>query len=63
LRIARRTPRIGLAALIIEPLCNTMVDMSSGYIAIDLGAESGRVVVGVLEGGRLRLEEIHRFAH
>jgi rhamnulokinase len=37
--------------------------MSNGYIAIDLGAESGRVIVGVLEQGRLRLAELHRFAH
>jgi rhamnulokinase len=40
-----------------------MTRMSTGYIAIDLGAESGRVIVGVLERGRLRLEEVHRFAH
>jgi rhamnulokinase len=31
------------------------------YIACDLGAESGRVILGTLEGGRLALEEIHRF--
>jgi rhamnulokinase len=31
------------------------------YIACDLGAESGRVMLGRLEGGRLLLEEIHRF--
>jgi rhamnulokinase len=31
------------------------------YIACDLGAESGRVMLGRLETGRLRLEEIHRF--
>ncbi len=31
------------------------------YLAIDLGAESGRGVVGALEGGRIRLEEVHRF--
>jgi rhamnulokinase len=37
--------------------------MTSGYIAIDLGAESGRVIVGVLDGERLRLEEVHRFLH
>jgi rhamnulokinase len=37
--------------------------MASGYIAIDLGAESGRVIVGVLDAGRLRVEEIHRFVH
>jgi rhamnulokinase len=31
------------------------------YIACDLGAESGRVMLGTLEGQRLTLEEIHRF--
>lgn len=31
------------------------------YIACDLGAESGRVMLGTLGGGRLSLEEIHRF--
>jgi rhamnulokinase len=40
-----------------------MAGMSNGYIAIDLGAESGRVIVGALDDGRLRLEEVHRFAH
>src|SRR5438874_12406360 len=40
-----------------------MSGMSAGYIAIDLGAESGRVIVGVLENDRLRLEEVHRFLH
>ena len=29
------------------------------YIAIDLGAESGRVMLGSLESGLLKLEEIH----
>ena len=33
------------------------------YIACDLGAESGRVILGRLAAGRLRLEEIHRFAN
>ncbi len=37
--------------------------MARAYIAIDLGAESGRVIVGVLVDGRLRLEEVHRFTH
>src|SRR5688572_26524655 len=55
--------RIGPTALISKLPCNTMVGMSNGYIAIDLGAESGRVVVGVLDAERLRLEEVHRFAH
>jgi rhamnulokinase len=31
------------------------------YIAIDLGAESGRVMLGILTDGRLTLEEVHRF--
>jgi len=35
----------------------------SSYLAFDLGAESGRAVIGHLEGGRLRLEEVHRFAN
>jgi rhamnulokinase len=29
--------------------------------AVDLGAESGRVVVGTFDGGRLALEDAHRF--
>jgi rhamnulokinase len=31
------------------------------YLAFDLGAESGRAILGTLEEGRLALEEIHRF--
>jgi rhamnulokinase len=31
------------------------------FLAFDLGAESGRAVVGHFEDNRLRLEEIHRF--
>jgi rhamnulokinase len=33
------------------------------YIACDLGAESGRVMLGRLADGRLQVEEIHRFAN
>jgi len=33
----------------------------SNYLAVDLGAESGRVILGKLESGRLALEELHRF--
>src|SRR6266567_2698790 len=33
------------------------------YLAIDLGAESGRVVAGLFDGTRLRLEDIHRFSN
>jgi len=31
------------------------------YAAVDLGAESGRVVKGILKDGKLHLEEINRF--
>ena len=31
------------------------------YLAFDLGAESGRAMLGTLDGGRLVLEELHRF--
>ncbi len=37
-----------------EPTC---------YLAIDLGAESGRVILGSLQDGKLSLPEIHRFAN
>jgi rhamnulokinase len=37
--------------------------MSSSYLAFDLGAESGRAVIGRLDGGRLTIREIHRFAN
>lgn len=39
-----------------------MVEKSS-YIAVDLGAESGRVMLGTVSGGRLELEEMHRFGN
>ncbi|MDX2225783.1 MAG: rhamnulokinase family protein [Verrucomicrobiae bacterium] len=35
--------------------------MSKHYLAIDLGAESGRIMLGTLTEGALSLEEIHRF--
>src|SRR4051794_27040754 len=34
---------------------------SQCYLGIDLGAESGRVMAGLWDGQRIRLEEIHRF--
>jgi len=34
---------------------------SRHYLAIDLGASSGRVLLGTLEEGRVQMEEVHRF--
>ena len=34
---------------------------SESYLAIDLGAESGRAILGTLERDRLSLTELHRF--
>ena len=31
------------------------------YLGIDLGAESGRIMAGLWDGKRIRLEELHRF--
>jgi rhamnulokinase len=36
---------------------------ASTYAAVDIGAESGRVLVGRLREGRVELEEVHRFAN
>lgn len=33
----------------------------SSYLAIDLGAESGRAILGSIQHNRLNLEEVHRF--
>lgn len=35
--------------------------MPTHYLACDLGADSGRVILGSLEAGRIALTEIHRF--
>lgn len=35
--------------------------MAQHYIACDLGASSGRVMLGTLDDGKISLEEIHRF--
>jgi rhamnulokinase len=33
------------------------------FLAVDLGAESGRVIAGLFDGRQVRLEELHRFAN
>ncbi len=37
--------------------------MASVHLAVDLGASSGRVIAGVLEGDRLSLDPVHRFGN
>jgi hypothetical protein len=40
------------------PPCEAFMN---SYVTVDLGATSGRVVVGRLERGRLEMNEVHRF--
>lgn len=35
--------------------------MASSYAAVDLGAESGRVILGTLEKNSIQIQEVHRF--
>ncbi len=35
--------------------------MGNYYLAIDIGASSGRHILGYLEDGKLKMEEVHRF--
>ena len=40
-----------------------MMTTTRNYLAVDLGAESGRTIVGTLDDDRLSLTETHRFAN
>ena len=35
--------------------------MAKHYLAVDLGASSGRTIVGTLDNGKLTLKEMNRF--
>jgi len=37
--------------------------MATYYVACDFGAESGRVILGEMEQGKLQMNEVHRFAN
>ncbi len=37
--------------------------MNRHYLALDLGAESGRAILAHLDGGRVQLTELHRFGN
>lgn len=40
-----------------------MADSNTVYLAVDLGASSGRVLAGIFDGQLLRLQEVFRFAN
>jgi rhamnulokinase len=44
-------------------LTNSMMTTAHNYLAIDLGAESGRTIVGTLKDARLTLTETQRFTN
>ena len=35
--------------------------MATHYLACDIGADSGRVMLGTLDNGKIAVEELHRF--
>ncbi len=37
--------------------------MATHYLACDLGADSGRLMLGTLDGGKIAVEELHRFSN
>ncbi len=37
--------------------------MNGNYLALDLGAESGRAILARLANGKVKLAELHRFAN
>ena len=39
------------------------MSQNTAYLAFDYGASSGRLMLAVYDGERLKLEEIHRFAN
>src|SRR5581483_2408027 len=49
------------AARAWPPAGTESTSVLSVHLAVDLGAESGRVLAGRIEGDRLVLDEVHRF--
>ena len=35
--------------------------MATYYLAVDIGASSGRLILGHMENGKMELEEVYRF--
>ena len=69
IRAVHRASRRDLRALVAiegvarsnDPPALETPPMTAVHLAVDLGAESGRVIAGRVEGGRVTLEELHRF--
>ena len=40
-----------------------MMTVSHNYLALDLGAESGRAIIGMINEGKLSLNEVYRFGN
>lgn len=40
-----------------------MPDVGQPYLAFDLGAESGRALLGQMRSGVITIEEVHRFSN
>ena len=49
--------------LLREAVAASAAATAKNFAAIDLGAESGRVVVGCFDGRQLILDEVHRFSN
>src|SRR5450759_4167644 len=58
-----RAPTLRRASIDASRRCSALTDSPLRLVAIDLGAESGRVVVGTFDGGRMALDDVHRFAN
>ena len=41
--------------------CRLIFSMATRYLACDLGADSGRLMLGTLDNGKIAVEELHRF--
>ena len=57
------SPPVGQAILTLAHHKGDTMSHTSNYLAFDLGAESGRAVVGRFDGQRLTLAPLHRFGN
>jgi len=55
--------RILLRLIALQTRLSSLRMSEQCYLGVDLGAESGRVMAGLWNGRRMRLEELHRFAN